>query len=69
MATRAELREQADEAERDYAVTVSARFGFLCARVPGVAGAHWDADDGAALRRHLPASLRRTAPSGQGARS
>lgn len=65
MAPRPELREQAAEAERDYAVKVSARFGFLCARVPGVPGAHWDADDGPGLRRLLPASLRRARQPGE----
>jgi hypothetical protein len=69
--TAPELREQADEVEREYAVTVDTRFGYLCARVPGVSGAHWDADNGDSLRRQLDAARvpRRTVPSGQGARS
>jgi hypothetical protein len=50
------LREQADEAERAYEVTVSARFGFLCARMPGVPGAHWDAGDGPQLMCMLAAA-------------
>ena len=64
MACRPGLREEADEAERDYPVEVSTRFGYLCARIPEVAGAHWDADDGDGLRAQLEAAGvdRRTAP-------
>jgi hypothetical protein len=64
MAPGPDLREQADEAEREYPVEVSTRFGYLCARVPGILGAHWDADDGPGLRRQLDAARvpRRTAP-------
>jgi hypothetical protein len=71
MAPPPELLSQARDAERDYAVEVSARFGYLCAHLLSDPCGHWDADDGPRLRAQLDAARvpRRTVPSGQGARS
>lgn len=64
------LQREADAVEAEFRVSVSAMFGFFRAdRIDVADPVHWEADDAESLRRQLPAWLRRTAPSGQGARS